>query len=93
MLRLQRTIGERCIVDLGPLIEAAVEAAGSNGKIVRDACKDFLQGSTTFAVIPLEVRGKKTIGLGFDAPKSIPIHREEKHEEMTVSKAMPSRES
>lgn len=74
------------MIDLGPLIETAVSAAGSMGDDVRIAILDFIQQQTTLEVMMCESKMGQ-LAIGFEAPRNIPIHRTEVYDQIQTAKA------
>lgn len=85
ILVLQRKVDEATVIDLGPLIEQAVSAAGHMGDEVRIALLDYLQQQTTIEVKPVAFRAG-SIRIGFEAPRNVPVHRAEIHDEIQATK-------
>jgi hypothetical protein len=81
-----RHYGERVFIDLGPMIETAIDAAGSNGEFVRAALMEFVENDPLAIVTALEKVGSDRIRLAFKAARGIRVNREERHESLTAKR-------
>ena len=76
MLTLTRKVSEVIIVNLRPLIEIAVDAAGHNGNCVRNSLEQFLNYDPQIRIELVGLRGTQA-KIGVDVAHGIPILREE----------------